>query len=323
MAAVYQTLSSTFSGPPFNHIIESMVNARSHQENSSVENDELSKIFEDSLSEYPDIIKYINEFQVKLNKNVAINWRFSCQKQNMKSNDINKSKCSKAIGKPSIIVFKKKKLNNIKVNKGANIYEHNLSKPDIDIHDNTKSKVSCLRCRKFKKKCTRSLPECSNCVSSDELCIYLPRKMKHSKKDKIVEEREDQVEETMNRKDSTFSNKTDGSSFSGLPVIEASTIQSPFALPSIDRVFSPSLIPDLGSMKYSEPVQPSCNSINQRNHYYNPIHLNGYLLQKSDFTHANKYPSAIKQGSYPSSSTAPSNYSHTKKRLSDFDKILN
>lgn len=343
MAAVFPDISSTYNRSTFlHHINESMANDSSHNQamNPSSENDELSRIFEDTLNEYPDILKYISEFQVKLNKDVAINWNLAIQrsvanqkKSNKSSNDKrgNKSKNSKSKSKPSIIVFKKKKLNNLNVNKGVNIYEHNLSKPDIDTYDKTKSKVSCLRCRKFKKKCTRSLPECSNCVSSDELCIYLPRKMKKSKKDlnKPIEEKDEcshdhDDSKSMVRKDSTSSNRTDTSSFAGLPINHASMIQSPYALPSIHRVLSPSLIPELDSMKHNRTLQSQHYNGNSYDNFYRPVHVNSRAVQQSGCNKPSNFGSpVITQDSYPSPNQVQSNFSYTKKHLSDFDKILN
>ncbi|CAN3352690.1 hypothetical protein DICA3_E00628 [Diutina catenulata] len=90
---------------------------------------------------------------------------------------------------PHITVFKKKNLRKF-ATKSSNIYEHNLTSPDIDANDATKSKVSCVRCRKYKKKCSRTFPECSNCTSSEELCIYMPRKTKKKSEDGVEPKRE-------------------------------------------------------------------------------------------------------------------------------------
>lgn len=78
-----------------------------------------------------------------------------------------------------ITVFRKKSLEELKIltqPRSMNIYEHNLETPELDRSDPTKSKSSCGRCRQLKKKCSRELPECSSCQSSDKLCVYIPRK---------------------------------------------------------------------------------------------------------------------------------------------------
>lgn len=209
MAAVHKHHPRLFKAgaDPINTPITS---SSRHQQRSSgpkvFENGDISDLFENVYNEYPDIPKYINEFQINLKENASIDWNLAVEGITSKSkshsdveskrnesvgtegkySEINKtlslSNLSKVKMKPSIIVFKKKKLSHL--TSGKNIYTHNLSTPDIDNYDDSKSKVSCLRCRKSKKKCTRSLPECSNCVNSDELCVYLPRKMKSTKNDK-------------------------------------------------------------------------------------------------------------------------------------------
>lgn len=106
-----------------------------------------------TLYEFPNIAKHLVTFQI----DTKSNWR-----------------CKPKEFKDSIFVFKKKKLLNSQAR--YNIYNVNQDNLELDRHDHDKSRISCLRCRKFKKKCTRDLPECHNCVSSEELCVYNPRK---------------------------------------------------------------------------------------------------------------------------------------------------
>lgn len=107
-----------------------------------------------AVDEYPEIHHYVNHFQVDLaNPDVSTTGRHL---------------------KDLIVIFKKKRLPRQSLAK--NIYHH--GDVELDALDLTKSKSSCLRCRKFKKRCTRALPECGNCLSCDEMCIYLPRKRK-------------------------------------------------------------------------------------------------------------------------------------------------
>ena len=112
------------------------------------------------VGEYANIYRYLSQFQVEL-----------AHPRQLASRPLLASDA------PSITVFKKKNLSKL-ANNPANIYEHNLTLPDIDQNDRTKLKVSCMRCRKYKKKCLRRFPECLNCTLSDELCIYMPRKTK-------------------------------------------------------------------------------------------------------------------------------------------------
>lgn len=165
---------------------------------------------EELLYEYTEIYKYMSEFQVILVENSIQNdsrttqndlndssmkgtrKHVSKEKHNMRQNNESKGKRKRTnvkelagtnskVDKPIITVFKKKNLTKLQLSNSHNVYEHNLSNPDIDLNDSGKSKVSCVRCRKFKKKCSRSIPECSNCLSLDGLCVYLPRKSKGKK----------------------------------------------------------------------------------------------------------------------------------------------
>lgn len=149
---------------------------------------------EEFSEEYPEIYKYLNAFQVKLSNDektaLLVNMRAPRRLKSRDSDQLAGTPISlakpthKLIIESSITVFKTKNLKNLK-RETPNIYEHNLSSPDIDLNDSNKSKVSCIRCRKFKKKCSRIFPECSNCSSSDELCVYLPRKVRsRDEKDK-------------------------------------------------------------------------------------------------------------------------------------------
>lgn len=117
--------------------------------------------FQLALEEYPEIVKYVGAFQAALKKG-----RF-------------KTRPTQRL-KDSIVVFKKKKLSQANLT-GGNIYGCDRGLLDLDANNNSKSRSSCLRCQKFKKKCTRDLPECHNCVSSEEMCVYKPRKKKTSK----------------------------------------------------------------------------------------------------------------------------------------------
>lgn len=114
--------------------------------------------FQGALEEYPEIQHYVTQFQVdmKISDDRAV------ARRQMKN---------------CIIVFKKK---NLSLGSFKNIYDHNPANLELDAQDQQKSRSSCLRCRKFKKRCTRDLPECCNCMSCDELCMYLPRKRKRS-----------------------------------------------------------------------------------------------------------------------------------------------
>lgn len=119
--------------------------------------------FQGALQEYPEIENYVSNFQVDLKVSTT----------RRKSN-------SPRQYKDSIVVFKKKKLPIGTLRFHSNIYDHDPSNLELDAQNEKKSRSSCLRCRKFKKKCTRDLPECLNCVSCDELCIYTTRKRKSS-----------------------------------------------------------------------------------------------------------------------------------------------
>lgn len=137
------------------------------------------KLFRDEYLEYSEILKYVSAFQINMEAGVLLsNSNLHSQSDTPSSQFYEGSK-----RKLLITVFKKKNLKKVQPGRlSDNIYNHTLSNPDIDISDPGRSKVSCLRCRKFKKKCSRVLPECSNCLSSEELCTYLPRKPKGRKR---------------------------------------------------------------------------------------------------------------------------------------------
>lgn len=156
---------------------------------------------------YQNIHKYISEFQVSVNKSAQASLELGPTEQSMLAKTAN------------ITVFKKKNLKNYCF---SNIYEHNLTKPDIDTRDSSKSKVSCIRCRRSKKKCTRTFPECSNCSSSDELCVYLPRK--HKKPNKSFTESLEEASEAPDMKQSIPS---------GIGITEASRSTQKSCLPNL------------------------------------------------------------------------------------------
>lgn len=116
--------------------------------------------FSTTLHEYPELEAYTSHFQVHLKNSEAYTTTRHL--------------------KDSIVVFKKKILSPQALQQNTNIYNHDLSNIELDAQDERKARSSCLRCRKFKKKCTRDLPECLNCISCDELCIYITRKRKGS-----------------------------------------------------------------------------------------------------------------------------------------------
>lgn len=108
---------------------------------------------------YSEIKNYLGEFQVEMKNDSP--------RRNSRSLSISSA----------INVFRKKSLDKLTISPvNSNIYEHNIEVPELDKLDATKSKNSCGRCRKLKRKCSRDMPECSSCVSSDKLCIYIPRK---------------------------------------------------------------------------------------------------------------------------------------------------
>ncbi|WPK27400.1 hypothetical protein PUMCH_004787 [Australozyma saopauloensis] len=74
-----------------------------------------------------------------------------------------------------MFVFRKKKIPIASVS-DLNLYRQSLRTFELERNNNSKSRFSCDRCRKYKKKCSRDLPECEYCVSSEEYCSYRPRK---------------------------------------------------------------------------------------------------------------------------------------------------
>lgn len=129
--------------------------------------------------------KYLYEFQLQLNTTTTT---------------------SSIINQPLLNVFKKKNLQNIDINKLSEYEqpEEPQLQPEFEFNNPTKSKLSCIRCRKYKKKCSRTYPECSNCESSSELCKYIPRKSRNPPLQSI-----DSNTYTMKRRNNTLPNLLD------------------------------------------------------------------------------------------------------------------
>lgn len=92
----------------------------------------------------------------------------------------------------SVFVFRKKKYP-LRRSSELHLPDFQLQTTELGYVDRLMFLPSCDRCRKNKKKCSRELPECKYCVSSDELCSYSPQRLpfgrnnsipKHSKKRK-------------------------------------------------------------------------------------------------------------------------------------------
>lgn len=125
---------------------------------------------------YTNIHQYLGKFQIP--------------GSGMLGDDLSCEKASKSSSlSATITVFRKKSLDELyidpkerdpRVLSPKNIYEHNLEVPELDTLDSSKSKNSCSRCRKLKRRCSRELPECLGCLSSDKLCVYIPRRSSKS-----------------------------------------------------------------------------------------------------------------------------------------------
>lgn len=115
-----------------------------------------------ALDEYPDMERFLGTFQIRLHTVLRSNGPL--RHRNLKD---------------YIVVFKKKKLHSMTTKLTNNYYWDNVAAAVNDPIHRGKASGSCLRCRKFKKKCSRQLPECLNCTSCDEFCVYPPQSMKH------------------------------------------------------------------------------------------------------------------------------------------------
>lgn len=113
-----------------------------------------------ALEEYPDLERFLGTFQIRLR---PFNIAKTIRRQNIKD---------------YIVVFKKKKPQSLQLRQTSKQYWENVAATVGDPTYQGKALGSCLRCRKFKKKCSRQLPECLNCTSCDELCVYPSHSMK-------------------------------------------------------------------------------------------------------------------------------------------------
>lgn len=125
-----------------------------------------SDIRRELLETYPSITKYLSVFHVDLK-------HFPKTPRNRRFKD-------------SVFVFKKKRLLLQAFQDHTDIYATDLREVELDTLNENKSRSSCERCRRFKKKCTRDLPECLNCSISEELCAYKPRKKRAFSNPKVV-----------------------------------------------------------------------------------------------------------------------------------------
>ncbi|GEQ72849.1 hypothetical protein JCM33374_g6537 [Metschnikowia sp. JCM 33374] len=118
----------------------------------------ISEVRHELLESYPNIAQFMSTFSVSLD---PIHMHINTENRRFKD---------------SIFVFKKKKLSSQAFENNTDIYANGLRGLELDISNQNKSRSSCERCRRYKKKCTRDLPECLNCSISEELCVYKPRK---------------------------------------------------------------------------------------------------------------------------------------------------
>lgn len=125
--------------------------------NSSVQDQQLEPCdpFVKLVRDNPEISKYVYNFQLPYS---------------METNFVSNQKVE-----GSIFVFRKKRLPFLP-SPDVNMYKQREKPFETEKSDDLKSRFSCDRCRKYKKKCSRDLPECEYCASSEELCRYRPRK---------------------------------------------------------------------------------------------------------------------------------------------------
>lgn len=124
------------------------------ESNVLIDHDEISE----SDPEFKNITKFMGAFFVHLDR---VPVRSSTRARRLKD---------------SIFVFKKKRLPLKVFETKTDIYASGLRGLELDMSNHNKSRSSCLRCRRNRRKCTRDLPECLNCTISEELCVYEPRK---------------------------------------------------------------------------------------------------------------------------------------------------
>lgn len=109
-----------------------------------------------ALHEYPDMERFLGAFQIRLHSIQLCH--LPLRRHSLKDH---------------IVVFKKKKIQCMLLPLlNGNIYHDDVAATNGGYSNQTKVLGSCLRCRKFKKKCSRELPECANCASCDEICVY-------------------------------------------------------------------------------------------------------------------------------------------------------
>lgn len=171
------------------------------------ENDEASYTDEYDSEVYRNIHQYLGRFQILDTEQSEV----ECEKASKESSL-----------SASITVFRKKSLDELYVDpkdrdsrmllSPQNIYEHNLEVPELDAVDSSKSKNSCSRCRKLKRRCSRELPECLGCLSSEKLCVYIPRR--GSKNHSTVSSPAAAAAAATSKRDSVCSASSTGSTFS-------------------------------------------------------------------------------------------------------------
>ncbi|CCH41505.1 hypothetical protein BN7_1046 [Wickerhamomyces ciferrii] len=107
--------------------------------------------------------------------------------------------------------------------------------------DPNKHSYSCKRCRRLKKKCTRTIPECQNCFKANETCEYVPRAPRR-KKAEILRSLKEQQEQQEHRENIQAQAQVQAqSSSSSTPVLRT---QEPLSIPKVNPLqTSPQNVP--------------------------------------------------------------------------------
>lgn len=130
---------------------------------------------------------------------------------------------------------------------------------DYNGSDQNKHSYSCKRCRRLKKKCTRTVLECHNCTKAGETCEYVPRAPRR-KKSEILKSLQEQRQAGQNQQ-----NDSNRSPLSSTPVLRTQDSNLHFTnMPKINQLnnLQPNNIgPSLSHLR-SEPFNQQQSSNN-------------------------------------------------------------
>lgn len=160
--------------------------------------------------------------------------------------------------------FRVKKTINNNNNNSSTSTHVNETMSDFNGNDQNKHSYSCKRCRRLKKKCTRTVPECHNCAKAAEPCEYVPRAPRRKKSEilKSLQEQRQGQQNELNR-----------SPLSSTPVLKTQDSNNLNFLTNMPK------INQLNNLQPNNNIGPSLSHLRSEpfNQQQQPQHSNNFL----------------------------------------------